>query len=46
MGLVMPVFGRLFDLHRSDAAFVLAALFPVMGYAAWLVLSREKRCAA
>ncbi len=39
VALVMPVFGRLFDLHRSDVAFVLAALFPVVGYAAWLVLS-------
>jgi ACS family hexuronate transporter-like MFS transporter len=43
VGLVMPVFGRLFDLHRSDAAFVLAAVFPVMGFAAWLVLSRERQ---
>ncbi|MGE5568709.1 MAG: MFS transporter [Rhodospirillales bacterium] len=40
VGLVMPVFGRLFDLHRSAAAFVLAALCPVLGYAAWLALSR------
>ncbi len=40
VALVMPVFGRLFDLHRSDVAFVLAALFPVVGYIAWLVLSR------
>jgi hypothetical protein len=39
----MPVFGRLFDLHRSDAAFVLAALFPVIGYVAWLVLSARGR---
>jgi hypothetical protein len=36
----MPVFGRLFDLHCWDAAFALAAVFPVAGYAAWLLLTR------
>jgi len=40
VGLVMPVFGRLFDLHRFDAAFVLAALCPVLGFVAWLLLSK------
>ncbi len=45
VALVMPVFGRLFDLHRSDAAFILAAAFPVLGYAAWLVLSTRGRAA-
>jgi hypothetical protein len=34
----MPVFGRLFDLHRWDLAFALAAIFPVAGYGAWLLL--------
>lgn len=45
VALVMPMFGRLFDLHRSDAAFVLAAAFPVIGYAAWFVLSARGRVA-
>jgi ACS family hexuronate transporter-like MFS transporter len=36
VAVVMPVFGRLFDLHRTDTAFVLAALFPVLGYALWV----------
>jgi len=41
VGLSMPVFGRLFDLHRSDLAFVLAALFPALGFAIWLWASRR-----
>jgi ACS family hexuronate transporter-like MFS transporter len=40
VALLMPVFGRLFDLHCWDAAFALAAVFPVAGYAAWLLLTR------
>ncbi len=39
VALVMPIFGRLFDQHRFDAAFVIAALFPVAGYFGWLALS-------
>lgn len=35
VALEMPVAGRLFDLHRYDAAFALAALLPVAGYALW-----------
>jgi hypothetical protein len=38
--MVMPVFGRLFDEHRFDVAFALAAAFPVAGYAIWRLLSR------
>jgi ACS family hexuronate transporter-like MFS transporter len=45
VALVMPVFGRLFDLHRSDAAFLLAAAFPLVGYAAWLALGRRNEAA-
>ncbi len=40
VALVMPVFGRLFDLHRYDAAFLLAAAFPVAGYAGWIIATR------
>jgi len=36
VALLMPCFGRLFDLHRADAAFVFAALSPVLGYGLWL----------
>ncbi len=39
VALAMPVFGRLFDRHRFDAAFLIAALFPVAGYFGWLWLS-------
>jgi hypothetical protein len=31
VALVMPGVGRLFDLHRYDAAFLIAALFPIAG---------------
>ena len=40
VALIMPVFGRLFDLARFDAGFALAALFPVAAFVAWSVLSR------
>jgi ACS family hexuronate transporter-like MFS transporter len=43
VALVMPVFGRLFDLARFDAGFALAAVFPVAGYATWLALNRIAR---
>jgi ACS family hexuronate transporter-like MFS transporter len=36
LAVAMPVFGRLFDLHRINEAFALAALFPVAGFAVWL----------
>jgi ACS family hexuronate transporter-like MFS transporter len=39
VALVMPVFGRLLDLHAWDAAFGLAALLPVAGFAGWYVLA-------
>ena len=38
VALFMPVVGRLFDLHRYHAAFALATLLPVAGYASWLRL--------
>jgi MFS transporter, ACS family, hexuronate transporter len=43
VALVMPVFGRLFDLARFDAGFALAAVFPVAGYATWLGINRTAR---
>jgi ACS family hexuronate transporter-like MFS transporter len=39
---VMPLFGRLFDLRRYDAAFALAACFPVLGYFTWLWINRDR----
>jgi ACS family hexuronate transporter-like MFS transporter len=39
VALAMPGVGRLFDLHRYDAAFLIAALFPVVGCAVWAMLS-------
>lgn len=44
--LIMPVFGRLFDLKRYDVAFVLAAAMPILGYILWLRLTREPYDAA
>jgi ACS family hexuronate transporter-like MFS transporter len=41
VALVMPVFGRFIDHARWDAAFLLAAVLPLAGYAAWRALSRE-----
>jgi MFS transporter, ACS family, hexuronate transporter len=41
IAIVMPGVGRLFDLHRYDAAFAIAALFPIAGCAAWTMLSRR-----
>lgn len=41
VALVMPVFGRLFDLRRADLAFVLAAVSPLVGYSLWLWGSRQ-----
>jgi ACS family hexuronate transporter-like MFS transporter len=41
VGLVMPYFGRLFDLHAYSTAFWIAASIPVAGFFGWLVLSKE-----
>jgi len=38
VALMMPLFGRLFDLHRYGAAFVIAAAIPLFGFAGWLWL--------
>jgi ACS family hexuronate transporter-like MFS transporter len=42
VALVMPYFGRLFDLHAYSTAFWIAASIPVAGFAGWLVWSREE----
>lgn len=39
--LVMPGFGRLFDLHQYDAAFSLVTLFPIAGWGVWRILNRK-----
>lgn len=39
VALMMPIFGRLFDHHDYQSAFLIAALFPVAGYLGWLWLS-------
>ena len=38
--VTMPLFGRLFDQHRYDVAFAIAALLPAIGYAAWAWINR------
>ena len=43
VALLMPLFGRLFDQRRYDAAFALAAVVPVLGYLGWLALHRPSR---
>ena len=45
VAVVMPLFGRLFDRQYYDAAFLLAAGFPVLGFALWWLFSREPRAA-
>jgi ACS family hexuronate transporter-like MFS transporter len=42
VALVMPQVGKLFDLHRYDLAFVLAALSPVAGCFLWILCSRRR----
>lgn len=41
IALVMPSVGKLFDQRRYDAAFLLAALFPVAGCVVWTICSRR-----
>ena len=43
VAIVMPFFGRLFDVHSYTAAFWIATVIPICGFAGWLVLSRESR---
>jgi len=41
LAVLMPLFGRLFDLHQYNLAFGLAALCPVLGYFCWRTISRQ-----
>jgi predicted MFS family arabinose efflux permease len=41
VALIMPVFGRMFDQQRYEAAFLIAAFFPVAGYALWSALEKQ-----
>ncbi|MEO7651819.1 MAG: MFS transporter [Bryobacteraceae bacterium] len=43
VALTMPIFGRLFDQHRYQTAFVLASLTPAVGFAAWAWINRRAR---
>src|SRR5260370_30311781 len=40
VALTMPLFGRLFDLHRYDIAFAVAALLPPVGCMGWAWINR------
>ena len=40
--VVMPGFGRLFDLHLYGAVFLAASLGPAAGYLIWWILSRRE----
>ena len=42
VAIVMPYFGRLFDLQQYTTAFWIAAAFPVAGTVGWLALSRTR----
>ena len=43
VAVVMPGFGRLFDLQLYGAAFLAASIFPIAGYLVWWILSRPTR---
>ena len=40
VAVMMPIFGRLFDLHRYDLAFMLAGTTPLVGVVVWLLSNR------
>jgi len=42
VAVVMPVFGRLIDRGRWDAAFLLAAVLPPAGWLLWLAVNRRR----
>jgi ACS family hexuronate transporter-like MFS transporter len=42
VGIAMPVFGRLFDHGRFDAAFALAGLAQTSGVLLWVILERAR----
>jgi ACS family hexuronate transporter-like MFS transporter len=43
VAVFMPVLGRLFDLHRYEEAFFIAAGFPAVGLLSWHLLDRPPR---
>ncbi|MCL4855232.1 MAG: hypothetical protein KJZ78_28040, partial [Bryobacteraceae bacterium] len=43
LALLMPVFGRLFDLGRYQDAFGIAAVIPCLGFAGWWISTRSKK---
>jgi ACS family hexuronate transporter-like MFS transporter len=43
VAVVMPGFGRLFDAGRYDAAFWLAGAAPLIGWALWIALAKQRR---
>ncbi|MCZ2074391.1 MAG: MFS transporter [Bryobacteraceae bacterium] len=43
LALLMPVFGRLFDLGRYQDAFGIAALIPCLGFAGWWISTRSTK---
>jgi ACS family hexuronate transporter-like MFS transporter len=46
IALIMPGVGRLFDLHRYDTAFAIAALLPIVGCGLWTMLSQSSEVPA
>jgi ACS family hexuronate transporter-like MFS transporter len=42
VAVMMPILGRLFDVHAYAAAFWIATAIPMCGFVGWLVLSRER----
>lgn len=41
VAVMMPLLGRLFDLHRYPAAFLIAAAFPAVAFCCWAWLDRR-----
>jgi ACS family hexuronate transporter-like MFS transporter len=41
VALMMPLFGRLFDLHLYSAAFAIATAIPLLGYGFWSWFARK-----
>lgn len=39
VGLTMPLFGRMFDRGEFQSAFLLASLFPILGYTIWRAIT-------
>lgn len=40
VAVAMPLFGRLFDIHRHAESFWIAAAVPLLGFAGWKLLNR------